>query len=84
LASLTLGETAGNKHTLEVTYAGEALDFVDDSLTALCSEVGCVIDCGHPVVVGEVVKQTSFEETKYFLAVADDVGVAVEFLADVV
>jgi hypothetical protein len=60
------------------------LDLVDDSLTTLCGEVGCVIDCGHSVVVGEVVKQASFEETEYLIAVADDVGVAIEFLADIV
>jgi hypothetical protein len=84
LASLTFGETTGNEHALKVAYTGETLNLVDDSLTTLCGEVGCVIDCGHPVIVGEVVKQASFEETEHFLAVAYDVGVTVEFFADVV
>jgi hypothetical protein len=84
LASLTLGETAGYEHTLKVAHTGKTLDLVDNSLTALCGEVGCVIDCGYPMVVGEVVKQASFEETEHFTGLADDVGISVEFLAYIV
>jgi hypothetical protein len=84
LASLTLGETAGYEYALVVAYAGPSLDLVEEGLAALGREVGCVVDCSNTVVIGEVVKQTGFEETEYFLAVAHDVGVTVELFADIV
>jgi hypothetical protein len=84
LASLTFRETAGYEHTLVVAYTGPSPDFVKEGLATFGGEVGCVVDCGNAVVVGEIVKQASFEETEHFLAITDDVGVTVEFFADVV
>jgi hypothetical protein len=84
LASLAFGETAGNEYTLEVAYTGPSPDFVEEGLATFGGEVGCIVDCGNAVVVGEIVKEASFEKTEHFLTVAYDVGVTVELFADVV
>jgi hypothetical protein len=84
LASLALGDAAGYEYALEVAHNREMLDLVDDGFSTLGGEVSCVVDCGNTVVVGEVVEQASFEETKYFLAIAEDIGITVEFFADFV
>lgn len=77
LTSLALGDTTGNEVALEVAHRLGLTHTINETLTSLCGEVGCIVDGGCVGVSLDEGDETLLQQSEYLIGVADDGLIAV-------